>query len=361
MTGDIHPLPESHLLDANNSSFTTTNGDDNNSNNSNVEEQKLEQQQEQQQKQPPPRLTHVPTDVTSWSALTTLFRTALNLHGHIDHVFAGAGVLVNGFDYLGDGNGEHASASSESTDESAEPTEPPEPSEPPNAREWAINFKAVVNTAYLGMYHMRRQRRQQQQQQNGTSNGHGSAAGGGGGKGGSIVLAASITSYILFRAADYCMSKHAVLGFMRGVLPRLIEQNASFAAAAAASGDADDASNGGTSNSAASAIRLNCISPSWTASGMVNKERFEAIGRADELQPPEAVAQTVALLMADEARQGQVVYSRQGKFWEIEERVQRVLEDEFLGGGHPDLVSRVRKTSIYFSSFSLLLLLPLSG
>ncbi|PSR82318.1 hypothetical protein BD289DRAFT_371405, partial [Coniella lustricola] len=101
------------------------------------------------------RLTHIPTDVTSWQALAAFFRTALTLDGRIDHVFAGAGVpSMHAFDYHCED--EDRGSSTDKCNESEGDAKSAEPAEPPNAREWEFNFKAAVNTAYPGIYNFRR-------------------------------------------------------------------------------------------------------------------------------------------------------------------------------------------------------------
>jgi NAD(P)-dependent dehydrogenase (short-subunit alcohol dehydrogenase family) len=66
-------------------------------------------------------------------------------------------------------------------------------------------------------------------------------------------------------------------------------------------------------------IRVNAIAPSWTATGLTPKAIVEAAGGA--VQGPEVPARSVALLMADASRQGQLIYSVQGKLVELEEAV----------------------------------------
>lgn len=113
-----------------------------------------------------------------------------------------------------------------------------------------------------------------------------------------MVLAASVSSFSRLRNPDYTVSKHGLLGLMRGVVPLLLSS---------------------PPESPAAAIRLNCIAPSWTRSGMVDAV-FDEAGYGDRLQDSASAAQSVALLIADGARQGQMVYSRRNRFWETEER-----------------------------------------
>lgn len=210
-------------------------------------------------------LTFVETDVLSWPSLLALFNKTVELHGHVDHVFANAGIGGYKADYL-------ASAFDADTGELLEPS----------ALTLDINLKAVINTAYIGMHHMR---------QYGTP--------------GSIVLTASASSFQRFRNADYATAKHGVVGFMRGLVPNLQTQNLP--------------------------IRVNCIAPTFTQTGMVPPEGFRATGREHLLQQPDVVARSTAVLMADERRQGQVVYSAGGRLYEIEESRLLPMMTEIVG------------------------------
>lgn len=217
-------------------------------------------------------LTFLETNVTSWPSLLALFNKAIELHGQVNHVFANAGIGGFRADYL-------ASSLDESTGELLEPS----------SLTYDVNLKAVINTAYIGMHHMR----QQQQQQQGTA------------AGGSVVLTASASSFQRFRNIDYATAKHGVVGFMRGLVPALVAQD--------------------------SPIRVNCIAPTFTQTGMVSRDDFKAMGIEHLLQEPIAVAQSTAILMADAARQGQVVYSAGGRLFEIEESKLLPLVADIVG------------------------------
>jgi NAD(P)-dependent dehydrogenase (short-subunit alcohol dehydrogenase family) len=119
----------------------------------------------------------------------------------------------------------------------------------------------------------------------------------------SIVLAASASSFQNFGAADYGTAKHGVLGVLRGV-----------------GGQID------------SNIRVNAVAPSWTATGMVPTEAIRSMGVA--VQEPEAVARSVVLLFADQQRYGEVIYSWDGKFREINKAKYGLLDSALsvLGG-----------------------------
>lgn len=215
-------------------------------------------------------LTFQQTNVGSWSDLQALFDKAIQLHGRVDHVFANAGISGPGTTYLDD-------FFDQETGKLLEPT----------TITLDINLKAVINTAYLGMYHMRHQ-------QSGT-------------QGGSIVCTSSATCFQRFHYADYGISKHGVLGFMRGVVPTIQRRGLP--------------------------LRVNCIAPSWTSSGMVSEEIFAAKGHSDVLQPAEAAARSALLLMADESRQGQMIYSARSEFYEIEESILLSVAAEIVGRG----------------------------
>lgn len=107
-------------------------------------------------------------------------------------------------------------------------------------------------------------------------------------KTGSIVLTASASSFQNFRAGDYTITKHGVLGMVRGLVHKLEGEGK---------------------------IRLNAVAPSWTETAMAPTEAIKAAGVP--VQSPEAVAQSVVLLFADEGRHGEVIYSSQGRFKEM--------------------------------------------
>lgn len=149
-----------------------------------------------------------------------------------------------------------------------------------------INLRAVVNTCTLAIHYMRKQD-----------------------AGGSIVLTASASSFQRFRLVDYATAKHGVLGLMRG-LTALLQPNIP--------------------------IRVNAISPSWTATGLV-PEGFVAKAAGIVSQPASVVARSVAILMADAQRSGQLIYSVDGKYSEAEGTLLQAAKD-IVGEANEDLV-----------------------
>lgn len=219
------------------------------------------------------RLIYIPTDITVWTSLLNLFNTAISQHKRLDHVFTAAGVKGFLANYLGETF-------------NAETGELQEPS----SGTIDINLKGSINTAYLGLYHMRHQSP----------------------PGGSIVLTGSASGFVRLRNVDYTTSKHGVLGFMRGLTPALKDYPGN--------------------------IRINCVSPSWTRTGMLSTTVFDHLGYGELLQDPEVVARSVVLCMADEKRHGQNIYSRQGSFWEVDDAFMKLSRD-IIGDVDEDVVS----------------------
>lgn len=129
----------------------------------------------------------------------------------------------------------------------------------------------MINTSYLGLYHFRHQEP----------------------AGGSIVCTASAAAFQRFRICDYTTAKHGVLGWVRGMIPNLLEDNLP--------------------------IRINAIAPSWTLTGLVPDDVVDKLEA--EWQTPAQVAKSVAVLMADGKRQGELIYSWAGRYMELEEGV----------------------------------------
>ncbi|RYO26053.1 hypothetical protein AA0113_g3961 [Alternaria arborescens] len=108
--------------------------------------------------------------------------------------------------------------------------------------------------------------------------------------GGSIVITASGSSFQRFPVEDYTSAKHAVLGLVRALQPQLHPKLP---------------------------IRINAVAPSWTDTAIVPRTIVAALGESI-VQSADVVARSVALLMADKRRHGELVYSAAGKFLEME-------------------------------------------
>ncbi|KAF6528540.1 hypothetical protein HZS61_008842 [Fusarium oxysporum f. sp. conglutinans] len=123
--------------------------------------------------------TFIRTDVSIWKELLALFKGTKNIYGHIDHIFANAGIGPRA-DYL-----------SMQLDENGDAVEP-------SGQLFDVSLKGVLNTSTLAIFHLRQQ-----------------------GEGGSIVITGSATGLQRFRAVDYATAKHGVLGFGRALVARL--------------------------------------------------------------------------------------------------------------------------------------------
>ncbi|KAF9693063.1 hypothetical protein EKO04_008939 [Ascochyta lentis] len=137
---------------------------------------------------------------------------------------------------------------------------------PPNLKTINVNLLGCLYTVKLGIHHIR---------QNPT--------------GGSIVITASGSSFTRFPATDYTTTKHAVLGLVRSLTSHLHPHLP---------------------------IRINAIAPSWTDTGILSPAVLAAIG--ENLQPADAPAQSVTVLMADKTRHGELVYSERGHYMDLE-------------------------------------------
>ncbi|RWA12559.1 hypothetical protein EKO27_g2572 [Xylaria grammica] len=154
-----------------------------------------------------------------------------------------------------------------------------------------VNLKGAINTATLGVHYIRQNP-----------------------NGGSIVINISSTGLQRFRAVDYGVSKHGALGLMRGLHAALTAQDVP--------------------------VRVNGVAPSWTATGVVQKQLFDQFGIYT--QPPGAVARAAANLMADESRRGHLIHIDHEIYKEVDEALllptyntlphkDTVSEDESMG------------------------------
>ncbi|KAL1864713.1 hypothetical protein Daus18300_007515 [Diaporthe australafricana] len=126
-----------------------------------------------------PDFAFIQVDVTDWKALCNLFKQAMSRLGHIDHVFANAGIgpqvdlLLDEFDDDGE-------------------------LKRPNNIVYDVNLRAVVDTCKLGIHYIRKSP-----------------------SGGSIVVTASASAYQRFPSYDYASAKHGVYGLIRGLFSHI--------------------------------------------------------------------------------------------------------------------------------------------
>ncbi|CAG8162785.1 unnamed protein product [Penicillium olsonii] len=130
-------------------------------------------------------LKYIQIDVCSWESQRDAFIQIEAWHGHIDHVFANAGV------------GPTTSLVDETLDENGLLT-------PPNLRTINVNLLGVISTLRLASYYI------QKYSSHRTP-----------GELGSIVVTASASSFQTFGAGDYTIAKHGVLGMLRGIGTRM--------------------------------------------------------------------------------------------------------------------------------------------
>ena len=71
------------------------------------------------------------------------------------------------------------------------------------------------------------------------------------------------------------------------------------------------------------------------------KEVADRIGA--ETQGPDAVARSVAILMADSSRQGQLIYSWGGRFKEIEEAKLLPLGEVIVGQSDDEVIKKLHE------------------
>lgn len=136
-----------------------------------------------------------------------------------------------------------------------------------------VNLRGVINTCALALHYMRKQ------EPDAASH--------------SIVVTGSGFTFSPDGAVDYGIAKHGVLGLMRGIVRAC--------------------------DNAKIPIRANCICPGWMATAMCPEP---LLIRAKALYTqPAGPARAVALFMADEARNGQMIYAPREKYREIEQAV----------------------------------------
>ncbi|KAF1949676.1 NAD(P)-binding protein [Byssothecium circinans] len=139
----------------------------------------------------------------------------------------------------------------------------------PNLKTVEVNLTGVIYTVKLGIHYLRKN----------------------GAEGGSVVMTASASSFSRFPTPDYGAAKHAVLGLLRSLTGLLPRHNLP--------------------------IRVNAISPSWTATNILPAGFAASLG--DNIQTPDVAARSVVVLMADGKRRGELIFSDRGRFFEIED------------------------------------------
>ncbi|OJD36627.1 short-chain dehydrogenase [Diplodia corticola] len=198
-------------------------------------------------------ILYLPLDVTSWESQSAFFKKAYEKHGRIDHVFANAGVAPK------------ANWLDEIVDEESGELQEPD------YNSFAINLRGTMNTAWLALHYMKK--RQQP-------------------PGGSILITSSVAGIIGFPELDYSVAKHASHGLARSLAVNLRR----------------------VPSQAFPSIRVNCLAPSWTVTSMV-PAAVASLGA--NMQSPQAVARTAALLLADKSRHGETVLVHGGRSVEI--------------------------------------------
>ncbi|KXJ88216.1 short chain dehydrogenase/reductase [Microdochium bolleyi] len=200
----------------------------------------------------------VRANVTSWSELRAAFEHAVTTFGVVDHVFANAGIRnqTNLLEDDVDAQGLLAE---------------------PNLSCLQVNLVGVLYTVKLALHYIRR----------GSSPETGP-------RWGSIILTASASSFQTFSSGDYTVAKHGVLGVMRSLVTHLSQ---------------------GVAENAPTPLRINCIAPSWTDTGVVPGFLLDKAGIPH--QSADAVAQSVLFLLADVSRHGNFIYSRNGQYLEL--------------------------------------------
>ncbi|KAL6236255.1 hypothetical protein BDW75DRAFT_117335 [Aspergillus navahoensis] len=217
----------------------------------------------------PPRAIFVQTDVTSYDSVLGLFDKAMEAYGRIDHVVAGAGIVEIGnvFDPALDLRSIR---------------------EPPPTKVLDVNLLGCLYTARIASVYLRQNRPES-------------------GADRSIILVSSVAG---FKESPglfvYQASKHGVIGLMRAL--RLYLHGPA----------------------SAHNIRVNCICPWMTTTGMVKgiQEGWAKAGLPTN--SPMDVAKITAAVLGDASLNGTSMYVEGGRAWEIEANLDR-LEPAWLG------------------------------
>lgn len=84
-------------------------------------------------------------------------------------------------------------------------------------------------------------------------------------------------------------------------------------------------------------IRINAIAPSWTDTGIIPRQVLAVLGEGN-YQSADVVARSVTVLMADQKRHGELVYSELGRYMDLEngEKGHHALTAKTLGAESED-------------------------
>ncbi|KAJ6028688.1 hypothetical protein N7540_004264 [Penicillium herquei] len=195
-------------------------------------------------------LKFLETNATKWESLREMFDRAVEWFGRIDHVYANAGTSAT-HSFLDVKLNEVGKL------------------EPPPFSTLDLNFTGMIYTIHLANAYMTELA---PEKTTGT---------------GSIVLASSEAAFRQIKGYDYTISKHGVLGMVRGLADLLKEKG----------------------------IRLNAVAPSWTDTKLISPAARAYFKM--KTQTPEVVARSVVLLFVDQSRCGNVLYSKEGTYREI--------------------------------------------
>ncbi|KAL3478508.1 hypothetical protein BJX99DRAFT_224248, partial [Aspergillus californicus] len=216
----------------------------------------------------PPRAVFVQTDVTSYDSVLALFDKAMDTYGRVDHAVAGAGISELG-------NIFHPALNMDSV------------REPPTTKVLDVNLLGCLYVARIASVYLR---------QNRLPGSHTDR---------SIILISSVAG---FKESPglfvYQASKAGVMGLMRSLRLYLC--------------------------SPAHDIRINCICPWMTATGMVVGVQDGWLKAGMPVNSPMDVAKVTAAVLGDASLNGKSMYVEGGRAWEIEDNINR-LEPQWLG------------------------------
>ncbi|RDW70765.1 uncharacterized protein DSM5745_08276 [Aspergillus mulundensis] len=209
-------------------------------------------------------LLFIQTDVSNWSSIRNLFTRGLERFGGIDHVFANAGI------------GPRTNFLEEVFEDE---TKEEQLLAPPDLKVLEVNLIGTIYTVRLGVHYLRRSEQRETEIELSPS----------------ITVTASASAFQDFAAGDYTVAKHGVLGILRGLYSDLRQPH--------------------PEGKEWRSVRLNAIAPSWTATGIAPGDVLRSLGA--HVQEPEYVARSVVMLFNDKARNGELIYSWEGRYCEI--------------------------------------------